>query len=511
MTDLSLPAKRSFDLEDALLRFAQDWRASALIAAAAVLQQAIGHLNGDDSWFLTFAEKYLGGAVPYVDIFDPNPPAAFLAYVPAVALGRIFGAPPEFFVAILTFLGAGLALLLTGEILRRADLLAPSEALPALGLGLYVLLFVPAFCFSEREHLALIAMLPMTALAAGRAAGGKVLLRDALLAGIGCGLACAFKPYYLLPAAGIVLYGVVARRRLALLLAPEVLAAGGVLLAYALVILAVFPAYLSQALPLILAVYAPLRDRLWRSLLSPLFLANAVLLGGLVGIAGRALLRQPRTLVLAVASAGFLATFLIQGKGWMNHAYPGVGLALLAAASFISAPGAPGLTAARRIFALFVFVPSLCLAPFLFGTLKDFGNGEEYPGLAEAVRRLGPAHPQIAALAEQLDVGHPLVRNLGGTWVGRQNCLWVSWGVRYLLARGLVSESERARLLDYMRADEAQFESDVDRAKPQILLVEDANVEIWARSQAPLRAVLEDYRRLENAGAVEIWRRRPDR
>ena len=117
MTDLSLPAKRSFDLEDALLRFAQDWRASALIAAAAVLQQAIGHLNGDDSWFLTFAEKYLGGAVPYVDIFDPNPPAAFLAYVPAVALGRIFGAPPEFFVAILTFLGAGLALLLTGEIL----------------------------------------------------------------------------------------------------------------------------------------------------------------------------------------------------------------------------------------------------------------------------------------------------------------------------------------------------------------------------------------------------------
>src|SRR6204780_1577974 len=120
---LTLSAKRSLDLESALLRFVQDWRCTACIIALAVLQQAVGHLNGDDSWFLTFAEKYRDGLVPYVDIFDPNPPAAFLAYLPAVLLGRAFAAPPELVLVILTFLGAGMAIWLSGAILRRAGLL----------------------------------------------------------------------------------------------------------------------------------------------------------------------------------------------------------------------------------------------------------------------------------------------------------------------------------------------------------------------------------------------------
>src|ERR1700691_970071 len=129
---LTLSAKRSLDLESALLRFVQDWRCTSCIIALAVLQQAVGHLNGDDSWFLTFAEKYRDGFVPYVDISDPNPPAAFLAYMPAVLLGKVFGASAELVLAILTFLGAGASILLTGAILRRAGLLKPGEIFGAL-------------------------------------------------------------------------------------------------------------------------------------------------------------------------------------------------------------------------------------------------------------------------------------------------------------------------------------------------------------------------------------------
>jgi hypothetical protein len=62
--------------------------AIALVVVAAALQ-SYGHLDGDDSWFITFAEKYLDGARPCVDVSDPNPPAAFLVYVPAVYLARI--------------------------------------------------------------------------------------------------------------------------------------------------------------------------------------------------------------------------------------------------------------------------------------------------------------------------------------------------------------------------------------------------------------------------------------
>jgi hypothetical protein len=504
VADTCLATKPSFDLESAVLRFAQDWRCMALIVLAAVLQQAAGHLNGDDSWFLTFAERYRDGFIPYVDISDPNPPAAFLAYLPAVFLGRVFAAPPEFFVVFLTFVGVGASSWLAAIILRRAGLLPPDATFGALAIAAYVLLFVPAFCFGEREHIALLALLPMVALAAARASEGHVAWRDAVLAGVGCGIACAFKPYFLLPAACIVLCAAALRRKPRLLLAPEIFAAGTVILAYGIAIFVLFPAYLSTALPLAAEVYAPLRDNLAHILLSPLFLANFIVLAALFSAAWPDNI-QPRTLVLAVASAGFLATFVIQGKGWMNHAYPGMALALLASASFLFESMEVGRS--RRVFALFVFVPALCLAPFLFGTTKDFGNGEEYPGLTKAVQQVAPVHPKIAALAEQLDIGHPLVRRLSGTWVGHQNCLWVSWGVRYLLSEGSASASRRARLLGAIRDDEATFAADVDRNRPDILLVENNNVETWARRQAALAPVFQDYRQVAEASGVEVWQR----
>jgi hypothetical protein len=498
--------KRSFDLESALLRSMQDWRLTALIIGAAVIQQAAGHLNGDDSWFLTFAEKYHDGLVPYVDISDPNPPAAFLAYLPAVLLGRAFAVRPEFVLATLTFVLACASILFTGAILRGANLFRPAERWCALATAAYVLLFVPAFCFAEREHLALLAMLPFVAVGAARASGANVSRAEALLAGLGCGLACTFKPYFLLPAACVVLCGAINRRRPGLLLAPEIFAAGAVVLTYVAVILAVFPAYVSVGLPLVMNVYAPLKDSLANIIATPLFLANFVILAALLPFLLRFRRSEPRTLVLAAASAGFLLTFLVQGKGWMNHAYPGIALALLASASFLSQPGESDGRRLRRSFALFIFVPALCLAPFLFGAMKDFGNGEEYAGLTDAVRRVAPAHPKISALAEQLDIGHPLVRRLGGTWIGHQNCLWVSWGVRYLLGQGLVPPAERTLLLAYMRKDEEVFADDVSRGKPDVLLIESPDVESWARTQPALRSVFDAYRQVERVGRVEVWR-----
>lgn len=498
--------KRSFDLESVLLRSVQDWRLTAFIIGAAVIQQAVGHLNGDNSWFLTFAEKYRDGLVPYVDISDPNPPAAFLAYLPAVILGRAFAVAPELVVAIFTFFGAGASILLAGAILRRAGVLRPTETWSALAIAAYVLLFVPAFCFAEREHIALIAMLPMVAVGAARFSGGSVSRADAVLAGVGCGLACAFKPYYLLPAACILLCGAVVRRKPGLLLAPEIFAAGDVILVYVIVIFAFFPAYVSAGLPLIIDVYAPLRDRPTHIVASPLFLANFFLLVALL-LVSRLRQFEPRMLALAAASTGFLVSFLIQGKGWMNHAYPGIALALLASASFLSAPAGADGSRLRRSFALFVFIPALCLAPFLFGTMKDFGNGEEYAGLTDAVRRVAPAHSKIAALAEQLDVGHPLVRRLGGTWVGHQNCLWVSWGVRYLLGQGLAPPAERERLLEHMRKDEEVFADDINLGKPDILLVESPEVKSWARKQPALSAIFQEYGEVGKIGEISIWRR----
>ena len=63
--------------------------------SARLAQQAIGELNCDVSWFITFAERVLDGATAYRDISDPNPPAAFLLYMPAVLVARALGVRVE--------------------------------------------------------------------------------------------------------------------------------------------------------------------------------------------------------------------------------------------------------------------------------------------------------------------------------------------------------------------------------------------------------------------------------
>src|SRR5512139_3562169 len=81
-----------------------------LLVGVAIAQQLAGHIDCDVSWFITFAEKVVDGAVPYVDVTDPNPPAAFLSLIPAVTLARALGVAVEPVVASLVFIAAFLSI-----------------------------------------------------------------------------------------------------------------------------------------------------------------------------------------------------------------------------------------------------------------------------------------------------------------------------------------------------------------------------------------------------------------
>ncbi len=225
-TKQSIP-RSDVSLGDGSLRFARDdgpvspaflssWALSALIVALAIAQQAAGHLNGDNSWFILFAERVANGAKAYVDISDPNPPAGFLVYMPAVYLARATGLPAEFWTVAQTFVLACLSLALSGALLWRADLLADGEKGVARNAALWVLLFSVGFAFAEREHFALIAFLPFAAAMVVRAeqvsmsGGGSGALR--VVAGVCGGVSLCFKPYFALPLAAVVIFACVRRR-----------------------------------------------------------------------------------------------------------------------------------------------------------------------------------------------------------------------------------------------------------------------------------------------------------
>ncbi|HEY8160880.1 MAG TPA: hypothetical protein VIF34_01225 [Methylocystis sp.] len=493
---------------------ASSWTTLGLIAIA-IGQQLLGHLDCDVSWFITFAEKFVDGAVPYVDVTDPNPPAAFLVMTPAILLARGFGVAAEPVVAALVFVFALLSFAASALILRRSGPRAPEDRRLLLNVAVFLLLVAPALVFAEREHLALLALTPMLATFAALAEGGRVAWPLRIVAGLGAGLAICFKPFFAF-AVGLPALALAYRERsLRPLMTAEMATAVAFCGAYGVATILMFPAYAQYALPVIADVYQPARESFANLAFRTLAPFNIVLLAAFFSAAAQALappvapgfVAPASARVCAYASTGFLASFFLQGKGWMNHAYPGIVLALLAWL-LLTLDSHPTARAAREgsLFK-FVFLPALIAAPFQFGAARVLADVEEHPGLRAEIARVGPAHPRLIAMARQLDYGHPATRHLGGVWVGRPNALWVASFAGHLLGGG-ADPARRARLENYRRRDLAGFAEDVRLGKPDVIIVEDEETRDWVLKQPESASVLEGYEKAGKAGDIELWVRR---
>ncbi|MGE5368958.1 MAG: hypothetical protein ACM3PD_05085 [Chloroflexota bacterium] len=487
-----------------------------LLVGVAIAQQLAGHIDCDVSWFITFAEKVVDGAVPYVDVTDPNPPAAFLSLIPAVTLARALGVSVEPVVAALVFVAAFLSIGLCALIFRAGARRSREDWGLLLNSAVFLLLVAPEAVFAEREHVALLALAPMLATLAVRADGGRVAAPLRLLAGLGAGVAVCFKPFFLLafilPAAALAFR----ERSVRLLFSTETIAAAALSVLYGVGTLLFFPAYAEYALPVIADVYQPARDSWLRIAVLSVAPFNFAALLSLAIASARGFAHPPAAprfvaptaaLVCAVSSVGCLLGFFIQGKGWPNHAYPGLVLALLAWCFFALDPHPRARDAREGRLFKFVFLPLFIAAPVSFGAINQLANAEEHPGLRAEIARVSPAHPRVIALARQLDFGHPLTRQLDGTWVGRPNALWTSAFAGHLL-RNAPDEAARARLEDYRRRDLAGFAADVREGRPDVIIVEDQGTRERVARLPETAGVLDGYEKTAQAEEIEIWTRK---
>lgn len=486
-----------------LLRILSGGPVAALIVAAAVLQQSLAHMDADNSWLITVAEQVSKGAIAYDDIQESNPPLAFLVYMPAVYAARILGFRPEAWVVVEILCLTFASMAICARILRQGGALAADETSLWRNAALFVFLIAPQFGFAEREHFAALFCAPLVAAAIVRAGAGNVGLLLALLAGFGGGLALCLKPYFAAGIGAAALASAMQRRAPRLLFAPEYLATAIVFLAYLGVVAVVFPRFYEIMMPLGVEVYAPARRGLVEMLTMLPFLAHAGLLAGLV-YAGTRIGFGPRAPVLIAVSAGFLFTYVFQGKGWFNHAYPATVFAVFATLAMWRDRAQHADAAA---FAKYCVLPVFVCAPFFAGPSMALPGAEEYPGLVAAIRANAPERPRIAVLAEQLDVGHPAVRLVDGTWVGRRNAIWVNNCVQHILATTQVDPQKKARLEEFARLDRVILAEDVARGRPDVILVESAALRGWAGRQKELAGLLDGYRKAAEAGGVEIWSR----
>ncbi len=488
------------------LRFLASPLLSVALIAIAIAQQVRGHIDSDVSWFLTLAEKFLNGRFSPDDMVDPNPPIAILSLVPAFPLARVLHTPVEAVLVALVLVFALLSIGLCGYILRFGAARSALERGLLLNGAIYLLLVTPALIFAQREHLALLAMAPMLAgLAVGRGKDSPPRVVR-LLAGLGCAIAISFKPFFalavVLPALGVAWR----ERSFRVFLTLEMLTAGAVSALLALAVVVFFPVYAANITAFGLDVYGVAHESLINFLaktLAPYYVACAI---GLL-ILARGVPKGIEARTAFLASLGFFLCFVLQRKGWINHAYPAMALLFLAwlAHALDLAREEPGVA---HPLVRFFFVPLLIASPFCFGGGGQWADAEEHPGLLAAAASHAPPRPRVIALAFNCDVGHPLTRRLHGEWVGHPCSLWTTSYVDQLLNSSPSDPAYRARLAEYRRRDLTTFARDVEEGRADVVVVESTRLREWSAKQPEIAGVLAPFEKTGEAGDIEVWTRR---
>jgi len=486
-----------------------EWQLSPWLALAALLVIAITFrpflpANTDVGWLLTVAERVLDGQRLYIDVIETNPPMAVLVYMPAVLVARSFGLSAEMATDALVFAAAFASLAISARILKDSAALNKRAGWSFGLLAFAMLTIAPAETFAQREHIAVVELLPLLALYAVRTTGEKPPLWSIVVAGIGAGLALSFKPYFALGifcgSAALAFHA----RSWRLLLVLENWIAGALVVIYALCVVWLYPAYISDILPLIREVYVLLGFSFSGMVGMP-----AIPIWAAASFAALVLRRSERIdgilLLLLATSFGFMLAFFVQRKGWPYQSYPMIAFAMLGLSYAVS-------RCTPRNLALNIFGTATLAVTFVASILWfnwGFDKVFDQRPLWSSVARFGP-HPKILAITAEPALGHPMVRALQGTWVSRQQGLWVAGYLGSLHKRGMLGPQQEAIVERHAARERAMLIADIKKTEPTVVLVDNysGRWSTWLADHPDVADLLKDYRPVATINDIEL-RARP--
>jgi hypothetical protein len=479
------------------------WLMIVAVFAVAVLLRQVLPFNVDASWWLTVSERMLDGRRLYVDILETNAPMASSVYLLGVALARLTNVRPEVTTDALIFVLIAGSLTLTWRILRHSSLSGRATG-GTLAVWAVVLLGVlPMYDFGQREHLALIAMLPALGVCILRGDREQVSPTAVLIAGLSAAITMNFKPYFALAIGFSILAAAGRARDWRVLFAPENWIAAALVVLHGVCTFVFYPEYFTIIYPLVRDVYL-----LLRAPLAALFLtsAAAVWIGSVLTVlALQNQQRKPDTasLVALAASFGFAVVFFLQRKGWDYQAYPMVALGLMAVGCAIAAidpeRARPWRLRATAGFAAAAMFVKACMW---------FNASVDVRQIEDQIARLGP-HPKILMLGAAAVIGHPLVRTLRGIWVSRQEALWAREVVRRSLIDQSIDARTAARLGVYVERERAGLIEDFRRQPPDVILIDNQTSDWgrWAYADPEISALLKPYALVQTIEGIDILHR----
>src|SRR4051812_4424082 len=471
-----------------------------VVFAIAIGLRQVVPLNTDVSWLLVISERMLDGQRLFRDIIEINPPMAPFAYLPGVALARVLGVDPRHVIDAQLLLLAAASLFAVSRILRLSPSLSPLNWGPLAIWAAAVVTVLPMHVFAQREHMAMLTFLPALAVYALRSNREPVPLWAILIAGVGAGITLAFKPFFTVPAVFCILFAAIRSRSWLTLFAPENIITAVLVITVSVSTYIFYPEYFTVTYPLVRDTYLS-----WSMPASVIFLNDATLVFA-IAMVSVLLARQNRTsdpllLVTALAATGFAISFFLQRRGWAYHSYPMVAVALLAMGYALT--GAAG-SRSRRGEVVSAFVLAVA---FIVG-MQGVYAGVYVGPIRQAVEGLKP-HPRILVLSGEAAIGRPLVRDVNGVWVSRQENLWIREFVRLTRERTVVDAATEAKLKDYLALERKWLIEDFRKLPPDIVLVDNLRSKwgAWARADAEVSDLLKPYTLMRTVEGIDILRR----
>jgi len=409
----------------------------AVVWAAWAVLSAVP-MSHDVAFFFYTSGRMLDGAKLYRDILEINPPLVYYFGVPPAWLARTLGLEPipVFYGYCMVFVGAALFLMsrvalratvFSGVAVRRVTLLA---------LLCIELIMVSAYGmfnqFGQREHLALVLILPYLVATATAAAGQPVGLGLGVSVGVFAGVGMAFKPLFLAPWVLAEIYVATRARSWRRLVRPESVAIAVTQAIFVVLVLTLEPGYLTNA-RLDLAVRPGLIGPF-----SGLVLRPEVLLWLLAGLALLFLRRgtsdDDLAKVLFLAAGAFLFAAVAQRRGSDYHYYPVLALsAFLLVVIFTRWLESRFLVRPRKAWSLLTSLLGVGMLAAVGLESAHLRQAMQRPQVSE-LAQLVTEHARdgsVYQLASTVDPLFPAINQAHGHWQGHFNLL-SSWLSSYL-------------------------------------------------------------------------------
>lgn len=457
-------------------------------------------LVSDVSYFVAASKRILHGAVPYVDLYENNPPLAFWFTVPAVWFAALINQNAEAIFAVFVIVLDSTILLFTWK-LHELDCRGDPYRRYLILILTVVVSFCLAFGFGQREYFTTLLLLPYVSSVALRSNHQNLPKGFALPLGALAGIGVCFKPYFIFIPVFVEFFWLTQHRNWRLLFRCELLAGLALVVLYAALVWWFYPSYFSEILPLTVLTYGA-----YQASTAAIVTSSTVLIftcaALLVFTTGYWTVARDRAILIWVAAAlaGIVIHFA-QHMGWPYHLLPGlafVTIALLLSAVQLQQP------------ILKMAIGFLVLLSISLG-LSDYQR-TQMQSVTRFDRLLSGAKPtRMMMLTYELGAAFPFMPAQTIEWVGHFQSLWPMAAIEKHQLSAVDSERVLKKIALTLAHDISEQKPDymiVDhRPNSEMFLGGDSNPVSSLSSFPEFKSAWAVYTLINDDGGFQLWQR----